>query len=73
MPSRKAAAKAVAKSRDKDVRRGGVLVDDGGRPITDEGGRPVFAAPNGDLVLDSKGTPPLGDATATGTDNPPAS
>lgn len=69
MPGRKAAAKRSTKD---DVRRGGILVDDGGRPVTDAGGRPVFAAPDGSLVLDSEGTPPLGDATATGTDNPPA-
>lgn len=70
MPGRKAAAK---RSKKGDVRRGGILVDDGGRPVTDAGGRPVFAAPDGTLVLDDNGTPPLGAVTATGTNNPPAS
>lgn len=73
MTRRSTAAKKVAASKDKDVRRGGILTDEGGRPVTDEGGRPVFAGPRGSLVLDSKGTPPLGDVTATGTDSPPAS
>lgn len=72
MTARKSAAKAVAASKDKDVRRGGILTDDGGRPVTDDGGRPVFAAPDGSLVLDSTGTAPTGDPTATGTDQPPA-
>lgn len=70
MPGRKAAAR---KSSKDDVRRGGIVTDNGGRPCTDEGGRPVFSKPDGELVLDSKGTPPIGDVTATGTDSPPAS
>lgn len=69
MPTRKTAA---AKSTSTDVRRGGIVTDDGGRPVTDDGGRPVFAAPDGSLVLDSMGTEPIGDPTATGTDSPPA-
>lgn len=64
--------RAAAKSSSSDVRRGGIVTDDGGRPITDEGGRVVFAAPDGSLVLDSLGTEPLGTPTATGTDQPPA-
>ena len=72
MTTRRTAAKKVAASKDKDVRRGGMLTDEGGRPITDEGGRPVFANEAGDLVIDSEGTPPLGEPKATGTDNGPA-
>lgn len=73
MPTRKTAAKNSRRdTRDGDVRRGGIVVDQGGRPITDDGGRPVFAAPDGTLVLDSQGTAPLGTPTATGTDAPPA-
>lgn len=72
MAGRQQAAAKVAASSDGDVRRGGMLTDDGGRPVTDDGGRPVFAAPDGALVLDSLGTAPLGTPTATGTDNPPA-
>lgn len=64
--------RAKAESTTADVRRGGILTDAGGRPVTDEGGRPVFSDPAGALVLDSMGTPPLGDVTATGTDAPPA-
>lgn len=70
MPRRSTAAR---KSSKDDVRRGGIVTDEGGRPVTDEGGRPVFAKPDGTLVLDSKGTPPIGEPTATGTDSPPAS
>lgn len=69
MPTRRTAAK---NSKPTDVRRGGIVTDQGGRPVTDDGGRPVFAAPDGALVLDSKGTQPLGTPTSTGTDQPPA-
>ncbi len=55
------------------ARDGGIVVDDGGRPVTDDGGRPVLRQPDTDaLVLDDLGTPPLGTPTATGTDSPPA-
>lgn len=63
--------KAQADSRPGDVRRGGMLTDDGGRPVTDAGGRPVFVDPDGALVLDDAGTPPVEPVTATGTDSPP--
>lgn len=51
---------------------GPIVVDDGGRPVTDEGGRVVFRDRSGNLVLDARGTEPLGEVTATGTDSPPA-
>lgn len=55
-----------------DPRTGGVVTDDGGRPVTDEGGRLVFRNQGGDLVLDPTGTAPLGEPKATGTDNGPS-
>lgn len=51
---------------------GGIVVDDGGRPVTDAGGRPVFhGAEPGSYQLDDQGTEPLPPVTATGTDSPP--
>lgn len=39
---------------------GGIVVDDGGRPVTDAGGRPVFhGATPGTYQLDDTGTPPI--------------
>ena len=73
MSGRRRAAADVAASPDQDVRAGGILTDDGGRPVTDEGGRPVFSDAAGALVLDNLGTPPTGTPTATGTPNGPAS
>lgn len=60
---------------DQPAAWGGVLTDDGGRPITDDGGRTVYTSPTDDgepYALDAQGTPPIGEPTATGTDNPPA-
>lgn len=51
---------------------GGIVVDDGGRPVTDDGGRPVFhGAHPGQYQLDDQGTPPIEPVRATGTDAPP--
>lgn len=44
--------------RKPSVRDGGVVVDDGGRPVTDAGGRLVFRTTTGKLVLDDAGTAP---------------
>lgn len=49
----------------KSVRDGGVVVDDGGRPVTDAGGRLVFRTSTGKLVLDDQGTAPLTPLSST--------